>query len=64
MILFPFIHTYSECTKRTRTSNLRLTTAEARNHPWQPRVISVGDPDCIHLDLYRWETDGGALIAD
>jgi hypothetical protein len=59
MTLFPFV--YSE---RTRTPNLRPMTAEVQRHWQQSRVTSVADPDCIRLDIWRWENEGGALIED
>ena len=59
MTLFHFV--YNE---HTRTPNLRPMTAEVQSHWQQSRVSSVADPDCIGLDIYRWENEGGALIGD
>ena len=39
-------------------------TAEAQSHSQQSRVSSVADPDCIRLDICRWENEGGALIGN
>jgi hypothetical protein len=64
MTLLPFLHPYSERSERTRTQNLRPMIAKAQSCPWQSRVSSGGDPDSIRFDLYRWETEGGALMAD
>ena len=59
MTLFPFV--YSE---HTRTPNLRPMTAEVQSHAQQSRVSSVAGPDCIRLDICRWENEGGALMGD
>jgi catechol 2,3-dioxygenase len=64
MTLLPFIHRDSELSERTRNPHLRPMTAEVRSHSRHSRVGSVADPDCIRLDLCRWETEGGALIGD
>ena len=64
MTLLSFIHTDLDRSKRTSTPAMRPMTAEIRSHPWQSRVSSVADPDCIRLDICRWETEGGALIGD
>jgi hypothetical protein len=64
MTLLPFLHPYSERSERTRTQNLRPMSAKRQRCPGQSRASSGGDPDSIRFDLYRWETEGGALMAN
>ena len=63
MTLSPRSYRYSDRSERTDTPNLRPMTAKAHgSHSRPTRGSSVADPECIRLDLCRWENEGGALI--
>lgn len=64
MTLSLFVHTDSERSERTgSTPALRPMTGKAREgHSVPTRATSVAVPECVRLDLCRWENEGGALI--